>query len=535
MSMKKNRKLLSILIILVLVFTMVIGCAEQTGNNNQGTTGPEPIAEEPIELSYWVALNPNAAQVITSLNDVTMYKTREEMSGAKIKFEHPSVGSEDEQFNLMIVSNDLPDIIENLTTYPGGPNQAIEDGVIIPLNDLIKEHATNLQKILDENPEYAKEIKTDEGVIYAIPALLDKTYRSTAGPMIRKDLLDKYKLDVPETVDEWEHAMRTLKNEENMEAPFTGLLNWPHIFAWAYGIQVTEDGGFYQANDKVKFGPAQPEYKEYLTRMNAWYEEGLLDPDYFTLDRKTFDAKVLQNKALGWFGFIGGILGKLQLAGEEANPEFKLTPTQYPVLNKGDEPKFIRAASIYAPHASAYITSSNEHPEETVKWFDYWFSEEGQMLQSFGVEGVTYTSENGYPKYTDEIMNNSEGLAMANALGKHTRASYGAPGMNNDPRYLEQYYELEQQKDAVRIYGQYADNDTTYSMPSGLTPTVEESKEIAKLSSDINTYVSEMLNKFIMGAESLDKFDDYIKRLEDFGIERLIELKQSQLDRYNAR
>ena len=38
-----------------------------------------------------------------------------------------------------------------------------------------------------------------------------------------------------------------------------------------------------------------------------------------------------------------------------------------------------------------------------------------------------------------------------------------------------------------------------------------------------------------MGVESLEKFDSYIETLESLGVERAIELKQNQLDRYNAR
>ena len=43
-----------------------------------------------------------------------------------------------------------------------------------------------------------------------------------------------------------------------------------------------------------------------------------------------------------------------------------------------------------------------------------------------------------------------------------------------------------------------------------------------------------MFTKFVMGVESLDNFDTYMSNLQSLGIERAIELKQNQLDRYNA-
>ena len=30
----------------------------------------------------------------------------------------------------------------------------------------------------------------------------------------------------------------------------------------------------------MKYGPIEPGFKEYLTLMNQWYNEGLLDPDF---------------------------------------------------------------------------------------------------------------------------------------------------------------------------------------------------------------------------------------------------------------
>ena len=52
---------------------------------------------------------------------------------------------------------------------------------------------------------------------------------------------------------------------------------------------------------------------------------------------------------------------------------------------------------------------------------------------------------------------------------------------------------------------------------------------------EINTYRDEMTLKFILGDESLDKFDDYVKTLYDLGLERALEIQNAALERYNAR
>ncbi|MBD2844045.1 ABC transporter substrate-binding protein [Paenibacillus sp. IB182496] len=549
MGMKNRNRALRMASALLMA-TAIAGCSSNndagpgTRDSNHGNNAASNAAssgqgdnQQAIALTYWAPLPADVGTVVKNFNEITMYKVRNEESHVNVKFEHPAAGSEDEQFNLMMASQELPDVIEYdfLNKYPGGPDKAIEDGVIIPLNDLIDEYAPNLKSYLEEHPDHAKEIKTDSGTIYNIPSLSDSTYRSFGGPMMRKDWLDEYHLSLPETVDDWENILTVLKQEKGLDAPYAKLQWMPDVFAWAYGIQVFDDQGFYQNNGTVLYGPMQPEYKAYLTRMHSWYEDGLLDPDFSTIDQKTMDAKVLQEEAAGIYGYIGGGMGQYNPAGKEKNENFNLVAVQYPVLKQGDEPQFINAAAIYQPGNSAYLTSANENPVETVQWFDYWFSEEGQLLKSFGVEGQTYTMVGDYPTYTDEILDNPEGLSIALAMSKHMRTNKPAPGIQNLPAYLEQYYQMDQQKEAVQIFGKYADNNVQNALPKGLVPTADEAKEMAKLNANIQTYVKEMYTKFIMGAESLDRFDEYLATLNQLDVDRLTELKQNQLDRYQVR
>ena len=54
----------------------------------------------------------------------------------------------------MVADGNLPDIIEyGWVGYPGGPEKAISDGVIIALNDVIDQYCPNLKKYLSENPD----------------------------------------------------------------------------------------------------------------------------------------------------------------------------------------------------------------------------------------------------------------------------------------------------------------------------------------------------------------------------------------------
>src|SRR5690606_4762727 len=142
--------------------------------------------------------------------------------------------------------------------------------------------------------------------------------------------------------------------------------------------------------------------------------------------------------------------------------------------------------------------------------------------------------DNGYPRYTDLILKNPDGLSVSEAMSKYLRASTPAPGFVGDDRYNEQYYAYDQQKEAARVYGEHELNAIQVQLPP-VSPTPEEANELATIMAEVNTYRSESLMQFIMGARSLDEFDAYQEELKKIGIERAIEIYQGALARYNQR
>ncbi|MDQ0224460.1 extracellular solute-binding protein [Metabacillus niabensis] len=543
--MMKEMKTLSGLFLLLLFLLLVVGCSgKETASEGEKDKeielkDPEDVGY-PDEITYWTELVPNVAATSKSLNDVAAYQELEKITGTKVEFKHPSGEGSDitEQFNLMVASGKLPDVIEyNWRTVPNGPDQAIEAGTIIRLNELIEHYAPNLTKYLNENPEVKKMVTTDEGNIYTFPFLRgDESLMVFLGMIIRQDWLDKLNLEVPTTISEWEEVLTAIKNGDpngNGKAdeipPIVQLNDFKYIgaFVGAYGIHAQ----FYNDNGTVKYGAIQPEFKDFLTTMNSWYEKGLLDPDFSAVDFKLMDAKVTNDQLGSFFGFSGGGIGKYTGLMEEKNPDFKLIPAPNPSLKEGEKAATGHLEHAYSGMHSAAISGTAENPEEIVKWLDYAYSEEGHMLFNFGIEGKSYEMIDGNPTYTEEITNNPDGLPMTQALGKYIRASYGGP-LIQDKRYLEQYYELPEQKDAVKIWGETAENKI--NMPP-TTLNVEESEEFNSIMSDINTYYDETVINFIMGEEPLDHFDDFVETLKGMGIERAIELQQAALDRYMER
>lgn len=560
MLSKKN--LLLLLLSVVLVLGALAGCggsnADNSGSNNSQTSAPPanaantgdkentsadnaasdgsglPIVKEPLELTYWVNLSSNVAATSKSYNEIAAYKETEKLTGIRIDFQHPATGQEKDQFNLMLASGKYPDMIEYnwLTKVAGGPAKALKDGVILRLNDLIDEHAPNLKKVLDENPEYKKLISTDEGDIYEFPFIRGDDYLLVSSGMgIRKDWLDKLKLEAPTTIDEWHTVLKAFKeqdpngNGEKDEIPLLLSNSAIEIFSGAWGVTPF----FYQVDGKVMYGAIQPEFKEALATLNQWYEEGLIDPDYVAVDSKLMDAKMIGDQLGSLQLSVGGGIGKYMDLMQDKNPAFSIAGAPYPVLSSGDTYKMGIKSPPFQGDGTA-ITKDNDHVVESVKWLDFKYSEQGKMLFNFGIEGESYAMENGYPTYTDLIMNNPDGLPVAQALAKYALATTVGPFVQ-DRRYMEQYAGRPEQKDAITNWMKQTEERR---MPS-ITPTQEESDRISRLEGDIKTYHKEMAHKFIMGVEPIENFDKYVETLKKMGIDEYISVHQAALERYNNR
>lgn len=504
---------------------MAMSSACLMGCNNDSESGDNT-------LTYWSQFYTHYSNLGTDMGDAPFYKELMNRTGVQLEFIHPPAGEEQSNFNLMITSGDLPDLIEySFLEYKGGPEKAIEDNVIIEITkEDLQEKAPNLAKVLEEHPEWDKQVKTDSGKYYCFPAIRgDESLDYWQGPQMRQDYLDEVGMEAPETIEEWEAVLTAFKEQLNIELPLTfksqdGYLN---SFVGAYGIT----SSFFLDDGEVTFGPMTDEYSDFLTLFNSWVQKGLLDPDYATQDTKTFDAKVSSGRAASYVGSVGGDMGKYITATQQSDPDAKLTAVKPPVLNKGDEPEIGFKDFDYIPGQSVSISTSCKDIDAAFKLLDYAYSEEGHMFYNFGIEGTSYNMIDGYPTYVDSIIHPEEGTTVQQALTEYTRAAVMGP-MVQDARYFEQYMVNPEQKATAQIWK--LAGDASWRMPN-VTYTVEESGKIASKLNEITSYASEMEVKFILGTEPLSNLEQYRETLRTMGIEEVIQVMQDAVDRYNSR
>lgn len=517
---------------------LLCGC----GGNKKGVSGDGKDylnAEYPIKtdvtLTYWCDSNASANSYGTNLGETPLFKKVMEETGIKIEFKHPPQGQKSEQFNLMVASGEMPDLMQyNFLSFSGGPEKAIKENLIISLNDLIDEGYTpNFKSVIESDDTLRKSASTDSGKFYAFPFIRsDEQLMTYNGPMIRKDWLDELGLEIPETIDEWENVLTEFKNKKGAEAPLMVANMLPTFittsaFVGAFGVK----DGFYVENGKVHYGPMEDGYKEYLKLLRKWFEMGLIDKNFATSDKSSTDNKIMLGKAGATVGLTGSSMGTYLTAMESKDPKFNMTATPYPVLNKGDKPKFCQYTGVVPHGYDVAISSASKHKELAARLMDYGYSEKGHMLFNFGIEGESYNMVDGYPKYTDLITKNPKGLNMNQAMGGYMQSQYGGSFVQ-DVRYLEQYYSFEQQKDAIKIWSNT--DEAKYHMPD-ITPTEDEAGEYASIMNAVDTYKAEMAANFILGQESFDNYDKFVNQLKSLNIERAIEINQKGYERYGKR
>ncbi|MCI9626728.1 MAG: extracellular solute-binding protein [Clostridia bacterium] len=533
--MKKTKKCVcGILAACLAASTLLAGCGNGGGTTEEvGDISKYPMQTD-VKLTYWLPLDTMTSATAANLGDTPFAKELLKQTGANVEFQHPAAGQESEKLNLMIASNELPDIIMNdWYAYPGGAQKAVGDEVILPLNDLMDDGTiVNLKQYYSENPDIDKMAKTDEGTYYCFPFIRgDETLLVSAGPMVRADWLEELNLSVPETMDDWYNMLVKFRDEKGAQAPLSFLLNnlkTMNPFIGAYGIARE----YYVDGNEIKYGPAQPEYKEFLATFQKWYSEKLLDNNIATIDNKILDTNMLTGKTGASVAYAGSGLDKWMSATSEGKAEnYRLVGTPYPVLEKGQKAEFGAYSLPYVSSGSAAITTACKYPQVAAKFLDFAYGEEGKLLYNFGVEGESYNMVDGYPTYTDKVLHNEEGLTKTNALMRYIRAAGSGPFVQ-DKRYLEQYYEREEQTQAIDLW--VNTNAESHAVPT-ISATEEESSELAKLTNAIDTYVSETFLQFIMGIKPLSEFDSYVSELRNKGIDRVLEIKNAQYKRYQTR
>lgn len=541
---RKKWKRIALLMAMGMLASTVAGCGQESGaretaaseaehaeggstENNDGLTEEAslPLTDEPVTLTVFAGLDSNLTGIVDDYNDNAFFQELEKRTGVHLEFIIPASGTEQEAYNLMIASGELADIItHNGYNYPEGWDAAVDDGYYMDLTPYLDTYLKDYQRVRTSDPVMEKSTLTDSGRVVSFNILYTEPQGPWMGMQIRKDWLDDLGLDVPETYDELEEVLRQFKEKKNAYAPLSiganGYMETSHALSAGYGVM--ED--FMQIEGKVVYGPMEEGWKEYLTMLNRWYDEGLVDPDFMTNGAWQVDIGMVLNGETGVWNAMYTMISQY----ESGDSGIEVVPMTSPVKQKGDE-LHIRREDGYVGNGVA-ISADCKYPEIAMKLMNYLYSEEGAELANYGIEGDTFNYVDGKPVLTEKISNNEQySMSQAQALYLMPPSRFG--GLYDWTRELSTVPEKD-----IKAFDIWGVADDSYIIPARITYTSEESTERAKIVTEVDTYMKENSVKFITGVLDIDEeWDNYVNQLKELGVERAIEITQNALDRFNQR
>ncbi|CUP36193.1 extracellular solute-binding protein [Hungatella hathewayi] len=535
----RKRRLMAAAMAAVMLAGTLAGCSAKSGSDGteaakeESGTG-QAAAEETLEGSL-VSKEPKEFTVFLNFNNMPfdsswqVWQEAAKRTNVSLKGTISlSNSNEEEAFNLMMGSGNLADIIGYVDA--SSLEKLGRDGGMIPLNDLIKEHAPNIQKVLDEDARFRQTAYSLDGNIYQIPK--NQELKAAEFWWIRQDWLDKLNLKAPTTVDELHDVLYAFRNEDpngnglKDEIPLFDRAGWKqpdeYLYLWDTSLE------FYPRDGQMKYEPLEENFKTGVTNMIKWYQEGLIDPEIFTRGASSRDT------LLG--GDVGGCThdwvstANYNTTLQETIPGFQMVAIAPPADQNG----VVKERVSRYPGVGWGISSQCKDPVTVIKFMDYFFTEEGSDLMNWGIEGDTFTRDaDGSKHFTDKVLQSElTPIGYLRSIGAQYRI-----GMCQDGDY--EYATMKE--DGIEANKLYNGHDEWFddSLPPyldgkmALKYTSDDETEYKNIMASIKPYVDEKFQSWILGVNDFDsEYDSFIKELKARGIDRALEINQKAYETF---
>lgn len=565
------------LLILALVMVMTISlfaCSNDEPSTSQSpssTDKPVTTTDEPdddgivtpagvfpvVKEGTDITLNIGALQMPFISDYETNYfvKWVEENTGVNLDFTLFPQDAAQERILLILSTQDkdsMPDIF--LRTAFGGPDTLFtpsfaprwyDEGMIIPMNDLIDEYGYHIHDVFDRAAESGYTLKqwitSADGNIYTLPAFSASLTNSYPHKLwINQGWLDNLGLKMPTTTEEFRATLRAFKNDDPNgngladEIPFAGAgqtIYYGYDFIInAFIYNQSNYSRIYVENGKVGFAPIQDEWRDAMIYLRELNDEGLYYSGSFTQDTTAIQQMATNaNDILGVFEGLGHDL--VVVTDDQAIID---RYNSMPALTGPDGKHYV---SWNAPSAGSAgtITASCEYPEVAFRVLDFMMSDEGGKITRYGEKGVNWDD-------ADAGTNSYYGIP---AMIKILENTWAQPGQNQnfmqqspfvlDPAVATGIQWGGNEKEAGYIKAlSVMKLDETGVVPdeyiANLVFTLEESERINAPKTDIDQYILQSIANFVAGDwdPTNDKqWDTYVAEYEKMGLSTFLDTVQT--------
>ncbi|QHW32942.1 ABC transporter substrate-binding protein [Paenibacillus rhizovicinus] len=474
--------------------------ANTATNSNGGATGAANL--KPYTIKWFVP--GAAAQKDQAEVNEEVSKYLKDKINASFDLEVIDWGSWDDKMNLKFASSEPFDLL--YTAAWNGFTTKISQGNIIDMTGLIDKDAPQAKAVIE--PALLEGSKVN-GKNYGMPT--NKEMATQWGVMLRKDLVDKYSIDITtiKKLEDLEPYFDTIKDKEPGVTPFylnkdTSLLsvwnsnNFDHYDIAAGTLPLG------QSDFKLVDGLETPQAKAGYDLIHSWYQKGYVNKDAATLQDLSGGLKA--GKAFAYPEQLKP--GKDAEASTATGVQWVQVELTQPIIGTGD-----------TQGAMTSISRTSKDPDRAMMFLNLLYTDKYLVnLIAFGIEGKHYK------KVDDNTIDFADGVT-AQTSGYNLNQAWLFGNQFNDYLWTN---EDPQKWQKFMDFNKAAKNDTLLGFVFDPTNVKTETATIANVRKEFDSGLQ---------SGTLDPnvyLPKYIDKMKAAGIEKVIAEEQKQLDAWRA-
>ncbi|PGY10680.1 ABC transporter substrate-binding protein [Bacillus sp. AFS031507] len=491
-------KTFSRFILIVMSAVLVLaGCSsKESSSSSKDDTNTKGQPNE-LNMAYMNFTNIEDLPLVQEeINKITKKKIN-----ATVKLVPINAANYQQQTNLMLTGNEKLDLVVSSAFF--GYNTQATKGQLVALDDLLK---SNGKGILEVVPKNLLEGNKVNGKIYGIPSIRD--WGSYYGFIMRKDIVDKYKIDLSQikTFADLESVFKIVKEKEPTLTPIVnaGTVSVASVIAGGKFDILGDNLGVVSFKDKkIDNMFEEPEYVDAVQLARKWFKAGYIMKDSATSQEVAANI-VKANKGFGYFSHM--------------KPGFEVQEKGI----TGHEMVSVKLTDVYSYTDAATgfnlsIARNSQNPEKAMEFINLLYTDKEIMnLLDNGIEGKHYAVK------SDGVITLPEGVKESKYVFGQWQIGNNFltyPWEGNPANYWEV---MEKHNDSA-----------IFSPAFGFTFNPDPVKtEIAASTNVLNQYKLGIESGTLDPEKSLKEFN---KKLNASGIDKIIAEKQKQFDKWKEK
>ncbi len=450
---KRWKKIMALTLGSALAVTAFTGCGKEDSKETGGAGGDINTVGKSTDFTFLIS-NAITQGYYDDYDDnpIAQWWTDQEWdadgdgTGTKlnIDFWAPTAGAEKDYVNNLISTQEYPDVLP-LTFTSEGATAMYEEGMILDLTAYIDAYMPNYKAYMEAHPEflYTNRVGGEDKYIQLYITNEDYNAAPWGGMMYRRDWIVNYGTN-PETGDaftgEWkdgEWVDDVVFPSGNTDPVYVSDWEWMfEIFANALQAQGMADGYVMQlpyqgvntsgdiasgfntgvflkrdADGKVVLGADSEGFRAYVECMANWYGKGWIDPAFAERSGDMFFMIDMASVYSGQVGLWYGLESQLMdgLAGDGTNPwtagagTFAVATPINDVYGdaayQNVEPDLFYQDALLSQAFVITDKAADKDLATLLTAIDYFYSEEGSTVFSYGLSDKMLKEAEGTPYY----------------------------------------------------------------------------------------------------------------------------------------